>query len=159
MGKNKYNIPAPKDISNPNERFDIRKHKSDNFSQIKKKTPVYSFQYVSLEKGDVCFNGDNISLKDFHRLFDTLKKYSIITYEDMDRDKKTYHWHEVKWRDISLKEKDFQKCLTPNITDDIQTPTVYQFDVFKEARIMGFIHNGIFYVVWLDRNHNAYKRN
>jgi hypothetical protein len=76
----------------------------------------------------------------------------------MDRDKKTYHWHEVRWEDITLKESDFQKCLTPNINDNIQTPTVYQFDVFEEARIMGFIHNGIFYVVWLDRNHKAYKR-
>ena len=154
--KREFSVPTPQSPVT-HERFNIVRHKSDEFHLIKDITPIYSFQYISLQSSPVCFNGYNIAVKDFHRLFDSFKKYSTITYAQM-RANKAFHFHEIIWDDVELKEIDFLKCLTPKITDDVQTPTVYQFDVFEEARIIGFIYCGVFYAVWLDRNHLAFNR-
>jgi hypothetical protein len=154
----KFNVPTPKEPKNKHEIFDIRRHKSNNFHQVKDLTLIYNFAYISCSKTNTCFNGNSVSIKDFHSLFEALKNFSKKTYVEMQNNHRFTHWHEVKWDDIDFKETTFLKCLTPQITKDIQTPTVYQFKVFDEARIMGFIHDGTFYPVWIDRNHKGYDR-
>ena len=156
----KYNVPNPSEqislFDAHRDRFDVNIHSSQSFAHFKNFTPVYSFQYASMKNSNVCLNNKNITSKDFHKVFDSFKKYSKTTYLEMSQ-QEVFHWHEVKWGEVTFREVDFLRCLTPKITD-VETPTVYQFDLFAEARIMGFIHHGIFYVVWLDRNHKAYDR-
>lgn len=62
---------------------------------------------------------------------------------------------------MTVAKSDFLKCIYKDMRkddydeDDI---TAYQFKVYEEARIVGFIYRGIFYLVMFDRGHNAYKR-
>jgi hypothetical protein len=133
---------------------------SDKIAKVKKVVPRFAFDYISLEKKEFCFNSTHISpVKEYHKLLDGLKKLSDFTYDQLSTDK-SFHFHEVNFSDITFKESDFAKCLIKDISkiDMDQLPTVYQFKVFEEARIFGFIAKSIFYLVFLDRNHNAYKR-
>ena len=68
-----------------------------------------------------------------------------------------YHFHNVEWKEIATRESDFYKCIR-NPYQGEKDLTVYQFKVFEEARVMGFIYRSVFYLVLFDRNHNAYSR-
>ncbi|MFR7821849.1 MAG: hypothetical protein ACLU30_00485 [Odoribacter splanchnicus] len=85
-----------------------------------------------------------------------LRSISEHTYEYMNRENR-FHFHEIKWEDVTVKKSDFYKCISRKENSDEEI-CAYQFKVFEEARIIGFLYKGIFYLVMFDRGHNAYKR-
>jgi hypothetical protein len=74
--------------------------------------------------------------------------------DELSKDK-AYYFHDVDFKGTKVSERDFLRCLVPDVSkvDDSSIPTVYQFKIFKEARIFGFFYKGGFYPVWFDRNH------
>lgn len=107
----------------------------------------------------MCFNSNLINTKDYHNLLDGLKKISKLNYNTISTDH-IFHFHEVDYKDVSFTESDVTKCIVNRAKkgDDPVIPTIYQFKAFKEARIFGFIYQFVFYLIFFDRNHDAYSR-
>lgn len=132
-----------------------------SFHQVKELTPVFAFDYLSLEESEFCFNGKQVAARDYAALFRKLKEVSRKTYEELSRDK-YFRFHPVDFNDprVKISQRSFVKAITTNSShfDADQAPTLYQLDAFKEARIAGFLCEGIFHLIWLDRGHNIYAR-
>lgn len=136
--------------------------KSDDFSTIKEIEPVFSFRYVCLDvNSKFSLNSRHMGAHDYHKLIEDLRDKSNLTYDAINGGKNE-HFHQIKWEDVDIKESDFKKCISsqiPGKKEDLEIDvTPYQFKTFQEARLIGFIYKTVFYVVMLDRGHNAYKR-
>lgn len=149
-------------LKDANTRYKLGE-KSDDFSTIKEIEPVFSFRYVCLDV-DSKFSLDSKyirGIRDYHKLIKALRDKSNLTYGSMDADKNK-HFHDIEWKDVKIKESEFKKCISsqiPGKKEDVEIDvTPYQFKAYEGARIIGFIYKTVFYVVMLDREHNAYKR-
>ena len=81
----------------------------------------------------------------FLDLLDCLKSVSSHTYVDLKNSKK-YQLHPVDWKHCNVKK--------PFNTDDEQAD-YWQFRINKsKGRVIGIKIDSVFYIVWLDRNHN-----
>lgn len=136
--------------------------KGYNFYDIKHLKPTFAFDYLSLNSGELCFNSSQLNVKDFIGLLEGLKKISAISYDTLKK-VPNYRFHSVDFDkdNISITRKDFKAILTfkEELLEDDELPTLYQFDFqyVQEARVFGFLYQGIFYLVWYDRNHIIYK--
>lgn len=134
--------------------------KADSFKSIKKLKPVFAFDYLSLNKTGFCYNAPLLGAKDYEKLLKGLKRISENTFETLNNER-MFHFHDINWTDakVSLQESEFCKCIDQksSTTSDLDI-TAYQCKVFEEARILGFIYSGVFYLVMFDRGHNNYKR-
>lgn len=158
-----FDIPDP---SNQLEKLNVLKNKyyfgkeSNKISDVKNMKPIFAFDYLSFKRSDLCFNSKHIDRKkDYLKLLENLKKISDKTFDELSTDP-DYHFHDVDFKETEVSESKFVKCLTSDTSkaEESNIPTVYQFKIFKEARIFGFFYIGVFYPVWLDRNHTVYKR-
>lgn len=161
--KTKFNIPDPQLTTNRllgDQKYTFGNNTS-NLNEIRNCKPIFAFDYLSLENTIFCFNSSILSgQKDYHKLLDGLKTISTKSYDQLSRDYK-FHFHDVEFNnDLNISYSSFLKCIVADVTkvDADKGPSVYQFKIFEEARVFGFIHNSVFYMVFFDRNHNAYKR-
>ena len=162
----KFNIPSPK--SDLNQIPLVSKYQIGesgySFHDIKKQTPIFAFDYLSLEETELCFNCSKFKIEDFIGLFDGLKKISKIPYETL-KTVPIYRFHSIDFDDnrVTISRKDFKAKLSfkEELLTDEQLPTLYQFDIqyVQEARVCGFLYKGVFYLVWYDRYHKIYPRN
>jgi hypothetical protein len=163
MSKKKFNIPNP-EISKIEliTKYQLGE-KGYSFYDIKKQTPVFAFDYLSLEKTELCFNCSKFNIDDFVGLLHGLKKVSNIPYETL-KNVPNYRFHSIDFDDkrVSISRKVFKEILSnkEELLTDEALPTLYQFDLqyVQEARVCGFLYKGIFYLVWYDRYHQIYKR-
>lgn len=125
-------------------------------------TPTFCFKYISLNGKELCFNFNKINTKGYHKLFEKLKLLSSITFKELSSNSKFHKFHPVSFSDnITLSKHQYKKYLTnkPDELNDDQLPTLYQFEVFEEKRVMGFLgYYGLFFILIYDFNHNIYKR-
>lgn len=142
-------------ISEAHSKYEIGKG-TDAFEDIKDLKPVFSFDYVSMRNGFFCFNGKTLGRKDYIKLIKALKDVSLYTYETMNKEQR-FHFHDINWNDVTISESDFYKCIYEEYHGE-KDITPYQFKVYGEARIIGFLYRGVFYLVMFDRGHRAYKR-
>lgn len=70
--------------------------KDDQFVDIRKRYPSFSFEYACMDKDKFSFNYTGISSRDYAKLIDGLKNVSQHTYERLN-DEYCFHFHEVKW--------------------------------------------------------------
>lgn len=127
-------------------------------------TIVFSFKYLNLNESALCYNNPKLASEDYHKLFERLKSIGDKTYHEMKHGGSYYRFHDVRFEDknVTWTLNDFKKAiaLNPDKVSDDSLPTCYQFDAFEEARVLGFLgYAGVFYPVWLDRNHKTYERN
>lgn len=133
------------------------------FNSVKNLKPFFAFDYLSLEQSDLCCNCKSNNRDDLLGLLEGLKKVSTFTYETM-RLTKALRFHSINLEDteVNLQPKDFLKILAPSyrVMTENELPTLYQFDLqYKiEARAVGFLYKGIFYLVWYDRHHIIYPK-
>ena len=131
------------------------------FREIGEQPPVFSFRYLSLGKSNRCFNGTEVATRDFIALFEKLKSISAKSYRELSVNP-YFRFHRIDLKDprVCLSQTEYIRMLTkqPDKFDPDQAPPLYQFDAFKEARCAGFLYMGVFYLIWLDRGHNIYKR-
>ena len=129
---------------------------SDKFETVKHMKPVFAFDYLCEDGSEFSFSGDLLGASDYRKLMKGLKRISKNTYEILNREQQ-FHFHEVRWQDVNVKEADFNKCVY-GIAESNGDLTPYQVKVFEEARLIGFLYRGVFYLVMFDRRHRAYKR-
>lgn len=129
---------------------------SDRFEEIRQLKPVFSFDYACLDGSEFSFNYNEISSRDYAKLIAGLRRCSAYSYEMLDNEK-AFHFHEIVWEQVTIKESDFYKCIASDYDKD-RDLTPYQFKVFEEARVIGFIYRSVFYLVMFDRGHKAYDR-
>lgn len=148
--------PSPPD----RKRFSLG-DKPANLNENRHHCPVFSFQYVSMNKTKKCFNNSSIRTKDYHAFLERLKKISLVSYEKMDQGGISFRFHPVNFDDsgVTITENDFKKALTPtpHILDEGNTPTLYQFSIGGKQRVFGFLgYYGTFHLVWYDYDHSVY---
>lgn len=134
-----------------------------SFHYIKNLKPIFAFDYLSLNKSDLCFNKGTNTKEDLLGFLEGLKKVSSFTYDEMTRTKALrFHSIDLNSKDVTLSCKDFLKILAPSgrVLKEEELPTLYQFDLQYsiEARAVGFLFKGIFHIVWYDRNHIIYPK-
>lgn len=129
---------------------------SDRFESVKHLKPVFAFDYMCEDKSSFSFTSYLLGASDFKKMMKGLKRISNNTYETLNREA-LFHFHDVRWKDVDVKESDFNKCIFGK-GDRKGNMTPYQVKVFEEARLIGFLYRGVFYMVMFDRGHNAYKR-
>ena len=160
-----FNIPDPKErlsqIAESISKYRIGE-KGVSFHDIRKRKPVFAFDYLSLNNGYLCFNQKSLDQKDLLGFLEGLKKISSFTYEEM-KSNRILRFHSINLNDsnVSLNPKDFLQVLAPSgrgMTED-ELPTLYQFDLQYQAaaRAVGFLFKGIFHIVWYDRYHKIYS--
>lgn len=164
--KDKIKIGNPQqqleELSGQSTRYKLGE-KGVSFHEIKSRTPVFAFDYLSLSSTGLCFDSKTLITEDYLGFLRGLKKLSNITYEDLKRIP-NYRFHSIDFTDprVCIPKKEFKKILTnkSNLLADDELPTLYQIDIqyVSEARVCGFLYKGIFYIVWYDRNHAIYKR-
>ena len=166
--KNKrvYKIPSPeeqiKHLPNPQTKYKLGEE-GWIFHAIKNLKPNFAFDYISLNRKELCFNHKNISRKDLLGFIEGLKKISGHTYEEL-KETKSFRFHKIDFDDkqhkIALRKSDFLKVLAPSrrALTESELPTLYQIDIqyVSEARIIGFLFKGVFYIIWYDRFHKNY---
>lgn len=130
---------------------------SDKFEDIEDLKPTFSFDYISLEHKTFGFTGKLLGYNDYKKLLKSLKKISTYTYKVLNEEY-NFHFHEIKWEDVTLPKSDFYKCIYGDKYNNEDDITPYQFKVYDKARIIGFVYRGVFYMVMFDKGHNAYKR-
>lgn len=130
---------------------------SDKFEDIAELKPTFSFDYLSLDHKKFGFAGKLLGNKDYKKLLKALKDISRHPYKVLNREDR-FHFHDIKWEDVTLSKSDFYKCIYEERYNDDDDITPYQFKVYEEARVIGFVYRGVFYLVMFDRGHNAYKR-
>ncbi|MGB0949721.1 MAG: hypothetical protein ACPGU0_06400, partial [Marinirhabdus sp.] len=64
------------------------------FHSIKNLKPVFAFDYLSLQKSDLCFNFKTNDRNDLLGFLEGLKKISSFTYEEM-RSTKALRFHSI----------------------------------------------------------------
>lgn len=129
----------------------------DKFEDISELKPTFSFDYLSLDHNDFGFAGKLLGHNDYKKLLKALKNISKYTYGTLNGEY-SFHFHDIKWEEVTLSKSDFYKCIYEERYDGQDDITPYQFKVYEEARVIGFIYRGVFYLVMFDRGHKAYKR-
>lgn len=165
-GKGKFEIPDQKEnlakaVENLS-KYQIGE-KGVNFFDVKRLKPIFAFDYLSFRGSNLCFDEDAKGKEDFVGFLKGLQKISGFTYEQM-RKNPALRFHPIDFQDkrVTLKPKHFLEVLAPSgrgLTEE-ELPTLYQFDLqyMIEARAVGFLFKGVFYIVWYDRNHVIYPQ-
>lgn len=88
----------------------------------------------------------------------------LIEYSNIDDFKKSFsdriykkhnHIHPINWKDPQIKEQCFT-CLDANFMEQIKDDC-WQLGIDNHKfRVHGFFIENVFYIVWLDPNHNLY---
>ena len=111
---------------------------------------MISFSFACFDRSHELFNlGGNtddgvISGKWFVELLDCLKNVGNMTIPEM-RQSKTHELHPIDWEHI-------KNTNPPKNSEQLE---FWQFRISKsKGRVIGFILENVFYVVWLDPYHN-----
>jgi len=122
-------------------------------SLIGEDTVRFSFKYLDLSHGKFQVkhrNGEYI-----HKLADRLKHYSSMNIREqlLSSKSKSTRFHPIDWDGTT--EHDGFTCLN----EELRALDGYEIEVEQKiyGRIHGFILGNIFFIVWLDPDHNLYK--
>lgn len=128
----------------------------------KHQNPVFSFQYISMNRSEKSFSNPSIQKKDYHSFLERLKTIADVSYQQMDQGGISYRFHSVDFNDekVTVTESEFRKALMPGskTLNEENTPTLYQFSITGKQRAFGFLgYYGTFYLVWFDYDHSIYS--
>lgn len=132
-------------IPKPSTNIQTKKTLPFNGKAVSEKS--FSFSFSCFDRTHELFNlgnnaEDTISGGWFLDLLDCLKSVSNMSIDEIR--KSTHDLHPIDWRNTNTK-----KPLDDNQYD------YYQFRINKsKGRVIGFVIDGVFYIVWLDPYHN-----
>lgn len=111
---------------------------------------IFSFEFF--DRTEECFNlGGARSVCDswFVSLLETIKELSGMSWSDASQ-KTHYSIHQHEWDKVNFKYKLFDD-------ETLEQLDCYQFGLSAgKGRVHGFKIDNVFYVYWLDPNHNMY---
>ncbi len=111
---------------------------------------IFSFKYLDLSDTDFCI--DRCDLNYYKLLLDRIKQLSKRTvFSFQTKYEKSLRNHSIKWEDINKNSFGF-----PNEEQIVDKPWQFSVTSNEHGRVIGFFIGYIFYIVWLDCNHNLY---
>ena len=131
-------------------------------------TPLFAFDYISLNESSFCFNNPAISAADWMAFMKKCKGISGLKYSDMlDKSYEDEHrFHQVKFKQLrpyGLDKYIEDLCRNSAKTSKFSIPDIYQFGLYTDKennrapRIVGFIGKwAVFYLLWFDVGHLLY---
>lgn len=166
MSLSRFNFADSYDDNEPiNLKYKIG-DKIAGIASLKNFTFTFTFDYLSLESSNLCFNNPDVSKEDFVEIFSLKKRLSKMNINDIqDKYQRDFHFHEINLNNktflINLLKKlfNYNKHIEP-----YNLPTIYQIAVYTNdqaaPRIIGFFGKyAVFHVLWLDYKHQIYKIN
>ena len=141
------NIISPANIKNINTQLVI------SFEYLDTGSKKYSMNAIGDNKTTIKFYNDFFNkLKEYEKL-DNFKKY---VHDNLVFRVKN-HIHPIDWKDNKIRESGFN-CLDSRLMEQIREEC-WQLGINNHGfRIHGFFIENVFYVVWLDPNHELYER-
>ena len=114
--------------------------------------PYFSFRYYHSEHKRYTF--EHFERKEFLYFFKRLKELSAYTWGQIFGEHRGFfHAHEINWNETKEKQG---FCHLPK---DLRGFPAYQFEIFKEARIVGYFNqDNVFKIIWVDRFHEIYPQ-
>lgn len=145
QNQHNYRFQNPS-VAKPN-RFPI----PDSKVRVYDLYPAFSFRYYDVQHPK--YSAKSITqLKDFYTFFSRLHEMSKFTWGEI-KQQKFFRFHDVQWDDTA------EKSGFKNLPKTQKEMPVYQFEVFQECRVFGFLNaENIFEIVWIDRQHRVYPR-
>ncbi len=137
------------------KKADVRNRES---SKIKRKLveipqeTSFSFRYLQNDNDKFSFN--NRDVRYFESLLLRLRDLSTLTVlEIINNRSKSLRCHLIDWKDTT-EQNGFG---LPNEEQIVISAYQFQISSNEHGRVHGFFIENIFYIVWLDPNHNLYK--
>lgn len=153
--KNALKIPK---AEKPNKSQLTQKFLTDEQIDLlnKKHEESLSFSYIYFNRDHELFNCGGTSNGWFVELFETLKNVSHLTKKEFLYDANyntSYDPHQHDWENIDVdKRYNFNDTYFNQYKDDC-----WQFRLSKsKGRVHGFVQGNVFYIIWLDPDHNFY---
>ena len=111
---------------------------------------VFSLKYLDLHDSDFCV--DKCKSKYFIALLKRLAEISKLFVNDFKgKYKKALRNHDIEWEDVT------RDCFgIPDEEQLVDKPWQFSVSANENGRVVGFFIRNIFYVRWLDCNHNLY---
>jgi hypothetical protein len=138
------------------KKADVRNRQSS--SEIKRK-PVdipqgTSFSFRYLQNNNAKFSFNNRDARYFESLLLRLRDLSTLTVlEIINNWSKSLRCHLIDWQDTT-EPNGFG---LPNEEQIVISAYQFQISSNEHGRVHGFFIENIFYIVWLDQNHNLYE--
>jgi hypothetical protein len=111
-----------------------------------------SFSFKYFQRDHSKFSGNSQAISYWLTLLDRLKALSSLTAQELLVNRSSsLRCHPIRWADTS--ENGFG---IPNEEQLVDTPYQFSLSSNEYGRIHGFFIDEIFYVVWLDPNHQLY---
>jgi hypothetical protein len=113
-----------------------------------------SFSFKYFQRDHDKFSGNSQAISYWLTLLDRLKSLSSLTAQELLVNRSSsLRCHPIKWADTS------ENCFgIPNEEQLVDTPYQFSLSSNEYGRVHGFFIDEIFYVVWLDPNHQLYLR-
>jgi hypothetical protein len=110
----------------------------------------FSFKYFQANHGKFSCNGKELAY--WLTLLERLKALSSLTVQELLVNRSSsLRCHPIRWEDTS--EKGFG---LPNEEQLVDTPYQFSLSSNEHGRVHGFFIDQVFYVIWLDPNHQLY---
>lgn len=106
-------------------------------------TPVFSFQYLV----DGKYSLSACEQREKAALADTLAKLSKLTWAEIVQSPRHGNGHEI------IPTNQIQASIPSHITEDVR---ILAFRFYRNAPMVGYRADRIFYIIWLDRDFSLY---
>ena len=129
--------------------------RSENTQPTKLSQPEQgiSFSYKYLKQDNPKFSIKKQDLKYTIALLTRLQDLSCLSVQELKGNRnKTLRCHPIDWKDTS--EKSFG---IPNEEQLVDVPYQFSISANKHGRVHGFFIRQVFYIVWLDPEHQLYS--
>ena len=110
---------------------------------------VFSFEFYDTSE-DFCLS--KFKREDVKKALERLRQLNCKTLDEIFRQKKVLHFHEVDWNK-TIKKSGFPSTMANQLSP-------FQFSLLginnQKARVYGAYQNNIFYIVWFDLDHEIW---
>lgn len=126
------------------------KESYENEKDFRNENITFSFKYLDLNDPDFCVS--NCQPKYFIALLSRIGDLSsYFLCEFKENYSKALRNHEIKWEDVT------RDCFgVPNEMQIVDKPWQFGVSANENGRVIGFFIGNVFYIRWLDFNHNLY---
>lgn len=131
------------------------RHGTSKFQPVEPEIPKnISFSFRYLQNDNQKFSIQNRDARYFESLLVRLRDLSTLTLAEIINNRsKSLRCHLINWKDTT-EPNGFG---IPNEEQIVISAYQFQISSNKHGRVHGFFLENIFYIVWLDPNHNLYQ--